>query len=109
MDMQSFTGGDLINAKSQCLPCTATIASVVVQELGDGQPKPILIFNGMKERLALNKTNVGKLIEHFGIDSDDWIGGEVHLSVGKTMYMGKKVSCVDMETSGSKPVGKMPF
>ncbi len=51
--------------------------------------KPLLMFEGAKKGLVLNKTNAMTIAEVFGDEMDDWIGGEVELYVTKTTYEGR--------------------
>ena len=49
----------------------------------------VLEFEDTDDQLALNVTNVKTLIAVFGRNSDDWIGKEIELYLGETIYEGK--------------------
>jgi hypothetical protein len=42
--------------------------------------------------MSLNVTNAKTLIKSFGAESDDWLGGEIEISVGLTEYEGEETA-----------------
>lgn len=61
----------------------------VIDEVAIGKfDKPVLKFRSGLQ-FSANVTNVGKLIEAFGEDSDDWLGQTIELYKGPLKYKGE--------------------
>lgn len=62
-----------------------------LEEMPDGGYKPVLYFERTKKGLVLNKTNGDTIAEHYGDDSDAWIGKSIVLYFDKNVtFAGKK-------------------
>ncbi len=72
---------------------TVTMARVDMQDL-NGDPKPILYFQGKERGLVLNKTNANKIAEIYGDDTDNWIGEEIILYEAMVEFQGKTVAAI---------------
>jgi hypothetical protein len=85
MDMRKFCGETFIKiADVRDGPLQMQIAAV-----REGQyDKPNLIFE-TGEVLGLNATNSKILMRAYGPNSDDWIGKEIELFLGKVEYQKK--------------------
>lgn len=67
------------------------IASVVIEEVGDNEHKPVMRFINKQKGCVVNKTNAMALAVAFGDDSDRWIGREIELLAMPVMFNGKQV------------------
>jgi hypothetical protein len=72
-----------------------TISNVVESEKYD---KLNLIFDDGTQ-LSLNATNTRALARHYGMESDDWVGKEIELTVGSVEFQGG-----EQETVIARPI-----
>jgi hypothetical protein len=79
---------------------TVVIESLELEEMSDGQEKPVLYFKGMAQGLVLNRTNSYSLAEVYGDETDDWVGQRIQLYVASTEYRGQRVPCIRVRASG---------
>jgi hypothetical protein len=70
------------------------IDRVEVEEIADGEDKPVLYFRGAEKGMVLNKTNALTLQEAYGDETDEWSGQGVEVFADKTQYAGKRVDCI---------------
>lgn len=70
----------------------------------NGEPKPVLHFQGKERGMILNKTNANKITEMFGDDTDDWEGGEVILYEAMVDFQGKTVPAIRIRMAPRKVV-----
>ena len=68
----------------------------------NGEPKPVLHFQGKERGMILNKTNANKITEMFGDDTDDWEGGEVILYEAMVDFQGKTVPAIRIRMAPRK-------
>ena len=85
---------------------TVIIDRVEVEEVGDGDLKPVLYFRGKDKGLVMNKTNANTIIEILGTsETDGWHGHRIRLFATKTEFQGKRVPCIRVEEApGAVPV-----
>lgn len=70
----------------------AIIDRLEVEDVGDGERKPILFFVGKERGLVLNRVNADTLGTAFGPETDEWGGKEIEIFVDPNVYMsGKRV------------------
>ena len=67
------------------------IMSVTIEEIADGEQKPVMRFIGRKKGMVLNKTNATALAAAFGDDTITWQGRSIELLAMPTMFQGKQV------------------
>ena len=68
----------------------ATIRHVLVEKIGS-DTKPVLYFKGKEKGMVLNKTNAFTVSQAFGMDTDDWGGGEIEIFAAFVDFQGKQV------------------
>lgn len=84
-----------LKAHDLAKPTAATISHVTVEEIGDGEPKPVVHFKNAEKGLVLNKTNASIICEVLGTsETDDWAGKRITLYATKTEFQGKRVDCI---------------
>src|SRR5262249_55020111 len=70
---------------------TLTINSVEVEEVGpEKKPKPVMSFHDQPRKLILNRTNIERLSEAFGVDTDGWKNQKITLYVDPNVTFGGK-------------------
>ena len=79
-----------------------TITKIVPEKIDD-QVKPVVSFQGMDLKLALNKTNAAVISEMYGPETDNWIGKNLVLYLAKVDYAGKRVDAVRVREFGATP------
>lgn len=68
----------------------ATVSHVAMEEVADGEKKPVVHFRGVTKGVVLNKTNWDRLVQISGSDdSDDWGGIKVVLYTELVPFQGK--------------------
>ena len=75
-------------------PILATIKSVTVEEVAEGEEKPILNFLGDTKPMVLNRTNSASVAELYGEDTDAWTGKQVVLFSTKVQFQSKLVDAI---------------
>ena len=74
---------------------TLTMAAVQQEDVGEGEPQPVLYFNDAQKGLVLNRTNADSIVRITGSDeTDDWAGHRIALFESTTQFRGKTVACV---------------
>jgi len=103
MPKELISSADVFDAKGKPTTRSATISKVIEKlPVGQGDDKelrPALAFAGTDRKLALNKTNIGSLVEFFGGETDDWVGQKVSLVGDYTQYQGKTVKALRIRPS----------
>jgi hypothetical protein len=93
MDMRKYGGGAFIKVDDGRLgPLDLQIAVVKTGKFD----KPDVVFE-TGEVLSLNATNTKSLIRTYGPESDDWVGKEIRLKLGKAPYQGDLIDSVVIE------------
>lgn len=100
----AFPSDYLKAADLQGRAVTVTIARVSMQDM-NGEPKPILYFEGKERGMVLNKTNATKISEMFGDETDNWIGEEVILYEAMVEFQGKTVPAIRVRLAPRKRNG----
>lgn len=89
---------------------TGTITEVVEDEKenekGEKSPCLTITLDAGEYRIRLNKTNAVNLMKGFGRDWEKWQGNLVQISLGKTLFMGKRVDCLDITPAKAPKKGK---
>tara|TARA_Y100001973_G_C5209218_1_gene344293 strand:+ start:30103 stop:30531 length:429 start_codon:yes stop_codon:yes gene_type:complete len=102
MDIRNiYNNGNYLRAHDlKGKPFTLTIASCEIRNMAaNGRSedlKAVLRFNETQKEFACNKTNVNKISEAFGWESDNWggKGNKVTLAPSVTSYNGSEVPCI---------------
>jgi hypothetical protein len=88
-------------------PVTATISSVEVETVGQGeeaQQKLVAYFDELEQGFVLNKSNLGTLIEISGSDdTDNWLGTVVEIYHDPNIHFaGKRVGGLRLRAGEKK-------
>lgn len=75
-------------------PVLATIKSVAIEEVAEGEDKPVLNFFGDLKPMVLNRTNSASIAELYGEDTDTWTGKQVVLFSTKVQFNSKLVDAI---------------
>lgn len=73
---------------------TLMMVAVSVEDIGDGENRPLLRFDGAKKGLLLNRTNARTIAELYGPETNDWRGRQVTLYPTTTDFRGAMVGCI---------------
>lgn len=72
-----------------------TIKAVSFAEVGEEKAnKGILFFEEYTRGMVLNRTNLKRIIEHHGNETDEWKGKKLTLYPSETEFGGKTVDCI---------------
>jgi hypothetical protein len=63
---------------------------VEVQDVGDGEFKPVLYFQGKDRGMVLNLTNANTIAAVYGDETADWKGQELVIYVDRNVMFGAK-------------------
>lgn len=66
-----------------------TMRNVTMEEVADGERKPVLWLEEFDKGVVLNKTNGTNISQLYGPDSDGWIGRQMTLSTAWVDFNGK--------------------
>lgn len=70
------------------------IKSVIIEDVGDGDNKPVLYFEKTAKGVALNKTNAMAIAAAYGAETNAWIGQAVVVFPATTQFQGRTVDCI---------------
>ena len=88
---------------------TVAMSRVEVEDIGDGDPKPVLFFQGKEKGLVLNRTNANMIETLYGPETDDWVGQQITLYPATTDFKGKTVPCIRISAPPvKKPAEQSP-
>jgi hypothetical protein len=87
---------------------TVTMSHISTQDL-NGDPKPILYFQGKEKGLVLNKTKANKISEMFGDDYSNWSGGQIILYEAMVEFQGKTVPAIRVRLAPRGVPAKAPI
>ena len=65
-----------------------------MQDIGEGESKPVLFFQGADKGLVLNKTNANRIAHAHGKDMDAWWGREIQVRVEHVDFKGDIVPAI---------------
>ena len=88
---QAFPSKYLSSPDLQGRTVVVTISHVSMEEVGVGDHKPVLYFQGKQKGMVLNKTNASHLVSLYGDNTDNWAGSAVEIFTLMTEYQGKPV------------------
>src|SRR5690606_30577904 len=80
---------------------TVTIESFGIEDVDDGEMKPVLRFAGMGRGLVLNRTNANSLEALYGPETDHWVGRSITLYPTTTQFGAKMVACIRIRETSS--------
>jgi len=83
----------LKSADVQGRELNVTIAGLKFEEI-ENEQKPVLAFNGTDKTLVLNKTNVNKIAELHGGETDAWPGKMICMYVCDVQYRDNMVPAI---------------
>ena len=83
-----------------------TIRSVTMQDVGDGDTKPVIYFNEAEKGLVCNRTNANTLADAYGSDTDQWVGKPTELFCIDVDYQGRLTKGIRLSVPAvlAKPV-----
>jgi hypothetical protein len=83
------------------------IAGLTMEEVDEGEQKPVVRFVNHPQGLVLNKTNALVIAEMYGDDYDRWSGRTITLYATKCDMAGKRVDCIRVRSGMPQqpPVG----
>ena len=73
---------------------TLMMVAVSIEDIGDGEHRPLLRFDGAKKGLLLNRTNARTIADLYGPETNDWRGQCVTLFPTTTDFRGATVDCI---------------
>lgn len=88
---------------------TVTIAGCAPEQLGQGEIKPALQFQGVSKKLILNKTNGMLIAAAYGTETTAWTGRTLELYPEQVMFQGQVVPAIRVRVpAGSAPATAAP-
>lgn len=83
-----------LKASDVSRPVLATIKNVTIEEVSDGEEKPVINFLGDLKSMVLNRTNSASIAALYGDDTDAWTGKQVVLFSTKVQFQSKLVDAI---------------
>ena len=83
-----------------------TISHVSIEDIGDGDLKPVVYFEGKEKGLVLNVTNGKFIAELFGDEMDDWAGNKIVLYEAMVQFRDKMVPATRVRAAQNKAQSK---
>ncbi len=66
------------------------------------QNKGVLYFREFKRAMVLNRTNLRRIIDLYGTETDDWPGKQITLYPSETDFAGRTVACIRVKEEAPK-------
>lgn len=109
MNIDQVFGSDSLKAHDlQGREVTVMVESMRVAKFDDGD-KLELRFSGKDKGLLLNKTNTFAIRDHYGPETDSWIGKQIVLYPTTTMYQGRSYDVIRVKVvPGGQPKPAAP-
>lgn len=81
---------------------SAVVKAVNYEMMTDGTQKPVVLFEGLRKSVVLNKTRA-KFLATLAKSKkfDDWIGQSVDICGGMTSLRGEDVTCIKFEKTAA--------
>lgn len=71
------------------------IKEVSFAEVGEEKvTKGVLLFEEFDRGMVLNRTNLKRIVEIHGAETDDWVGKKITLYPSETEFGGRTVDCI---------------
>ena len=80
-----------------------TIGEIKVQEVGQGERKPVLYFREPIKPLILNIYNGETLRATFGAETDNWIGRQLEVFAADALHNGQPVKAMRVRVVQTDP------
>jgi hypothetical protein len=103
----AFPSKYVSSADLQGRTASVSISHVEMEEVGVGEHKPVLYFQGKQKGMVLNKTNASMLVTLFGDNTDNWAGQPIELFSIHTEFQGKPVEGLRVRAA-QQPSQPMP-
>jgi arabinogalactan endo-1,4-beta-galactosidase len=68
-----------------------TMANLASEDIGKGEMKLILYFQGKQKGMVLNKTNANNIAAIYGPETEDWVGQPIVIFEAMVDFQGKTV------------------
>ena len=75
-------------------PHLATITSVELRTMNDGEQKLCVSFREWEKSLLLNKTNANNIASFCGLETDGWAGRQIVMAPALVDFQGKTVEAI---------------
>jgi hypothetical protein len=75
-------------------PVAVVISNVVMEEMPDGENKPVVYFQNKEKGVVLNKTNASMIAHSHSPDTDGWIGKTILLRCEAVPFGGRIVDSI---------------
>ena len=89
-------------------PLELEMSSVEMEDLGQGDMKPVVYFAGHKKGLVLNKTNGGNIAKAYGDSADGWTGKAVVIFPTEVDFRGDTVPAIRVRIPEALPASEDP-
>ena len=87
-----------------------TVREVKIEDVGEGEHKPVLYFKSVDKGLVLNKTNANNLIAGFNSEeTTDWQARSCVLYPTTTEFKGKTVPCIRVRVTAGAQAAAAPL
>jgi hypothetical protein len=103
-----FLTSNLINAKSleADVRIEATVIAARPREFEDGSTKLTLYTDYQSKGVVLNQGRLKKMIAAFGPNYSNWVGKQIIIFQGWTVFQGENVPCVEIDPVRADRLGR---
>ena len=81
-----------------------TIRGVAMEDVGDGETKPVIYFNEGEKGLVCNRTNANTLNDAYGSDTDQWTGKKCEMFCVDVDFQGRLTKGIRLSVPAPEPV-----
>ena len=89
ISMNAVLPSKWLKAEDITQPTIVTMKTVTMEEVGQGDHKPVLWLEGYEKGVVLNKTNAGNISGLYGDNSDGWVGRQMEMTTTYVDFQGQ--------------------
>ena len=75
-----------------------TMRTVTMEQMPEGENKPVLYFAGKNKGLVMNVTNARRVEDMYGVETDTWAGKAITIYPTETEFRSEMRQCIRVRT-----------
>jgi hypothetical protein len=83
-------------------PVVVTIKSITMEEMPEGENRPVAWFEGKEKGVVLNKTNASMIAHSYSPETDNWIGKKILLRCEPVPFAGRIVDSIRVAVANAE-------
>ena len=85
-----------------------TMRTVTMEQMPEGENKPVLYFAGKNKGLVMNITNARRVEDMYGFETEAWTGKAITIYPTETEFRSEMRPCIRVRTERPYSMGSQP-